>query len=38
MFLGYGEEKLGKPKRLPVPQVSHANRWGTPYVLSDGGS
>ena len=38
VFLGYAEEKLGKPKRLPVPQVSHANRWGTPYVLSDGGS
>ncbi len=36
IFLGYADEKLGKPKRLPVPQVSHANRWGTPYRLSSG--
>lgn len=35
VFLGYGDEKLGKPKRLPVPKVSHMNRWGTPYELSD---
>ncbi|MBW2499659.1 MAG: nitroreductase family protein [Deltaproteobacteria bacterium] len=34
IFLGYADEKLGKPKRLPVPQVSHRNRWGTPYELS----
>ncbi|MFK7895764.1 MAG: nitroreductase family protein [Myxococcota bacterium] len=34
IFLGYGDEKLGKPKRLPVPQVSHKDRWGTPYVLA----
>jgi nitroreductase len=32
IFLGYGEEKLGKPRRLPVAKVSHANRWGQPYV------
>ena len=31
IFLGYGEEKLGKPRRLPVAKVSHANRWGQPY-------
>jgi nitroreductase len=36
IFLGYADEKLGKPKRLPVPQVSHKNRWGTPYELSGG--
>lgn len=34
IFLGYGDEKLGKPKRLPVPKVSHKDRWGTPYVLA----
>ncbi|MCG8589569.1 MAG: nitroreductase family protein [Proteobacteria bacterium] len=33
IFLGHGDEKLGKPKRLPVSQVSHADRWGTPYRL-----
>lgn len=32
VFLGYGDEKLGKPKRLPVHDVSHRNRWGTPYT------
>ena len=30
IFLGYADEKLGKPKRIPVEKVSHANRWGTP--------
>ena len=34
IFMGYADEKLGKPKRLPVPEVSHRNRWGTPYELS----
>ena len=38
IFLGYADEKLGKPRRLPVPQVSHHNTWGTPYVLADGSS
>ena len=33
VFLGYGDEKLGKPKRLPVSKVSHRNRWGTPYEV-----
>jgi len=32
VFLGYGDEKLGKPKRIPVPKVSHLNRWGSAYV------
>lgn len=35
VYLGYGEEKLGKPKRLPVPKVSHSNRWGNPYVPAE---
>jgi nitroreductase len=34
IFLGYGDEKLGKPKRIPVPEISHSNRWGTPYLAS----
>ena len=38
IFLGYGDEKLGKPKRLPVPSVSHRNRWGMPYQLSNEGA
>jgi nitroreductase len=35
IFLGYGDEKLGRPQRIPVPKISHRNRWGTPYQLSD---
>jgi len=31
IFLGYGAEKLGAPRRLPVSQVGHSNRWGEPY-------
>ena len=41
IFLGYGEEKLGAPRRLPVEKVSHSNRWGQTYVpdsVSDGRS
>lgn len=38
IFLGYADEKLGEPRRLPVPEVSHHNRWGTRYALSDGSS
>jgi nitroreductase len=34
IFLGYGDETLGKPKRLPVPKVTHSNCWGTPYSMS----
>ena len=35
IFLGYGDEPLGKPRRLPITQVAHQNRWGEPYVLSE---
>jgi len=38
VFLGYGDEKLGKPRRLPVRDVSHRNRWGTPYDADEGGA
>lgn len=31
IFLGYAEEKLGDPKRLPVPEVSHLDTWGNRY-------
>ncbi len=31
IFLGYADEKLGKPKRIPVAKVSHRDRWGTPF-------
>jgi nitroreductase len=34
IFLGHTEEKLGKPKRIPVPKISHLNRWGNAYALS----
>ncbi len=34
VFLGYADEKLGQAKRLPVPEVSHRDRWGTPYLPS----
>lgn len=30
VFLGYGDEALGAPRRIPVAQLSHHNRWGTP--------
>jgi nitroreductase len=38
VFLGYGDEKLGKPRRIPVRDVSHHNRWGTPYAADEGGA
>jgi nitroreductase len=31
VFLGYGDEKLGRPRRLPIEQVAHADRFGVPY-------
>jgi len=37
IFLGYGDEKLGNPRRIPVPKVSHMNRWGSPYVPANEG-
>ena len=33
IFLGYADEKLGKPKRRPVPEVTHHNTWGNHYEL-----
>lgn len=40
VFFGYAEEKLGRPRRRPVPEVTHLNGWGNRYELSpatDGG-
>lgn len=34
IFLGYADEKLGRPKRLPVPEVTHLNSWGNRYPLA----
>jgi nitroreductase len=34
VFLGYADERLGRPKRKPVGEVSHLNRWGSSYDLS----
>ena len=34
VFLGYGDEPLGNPKRKPVPEVTHLNKFGNRYELS----
>lgn len=34
VFLGYGDEPLGNPKRKPVPEVTHLNTFGNRYELS----
>jgi nitroreductase len=31
VFLGYGDESLGKPKRKPLEAVVHLNDWEVPY-------
>jgi nitroreductase len=31
VFLGYGDEPLGKPKRKPLDEVVHLNDWKVPY-------
>ncbi len=31
VFLGYGDEPLGKPKRKPLEDVVHLNDWEVPY-------
>ena len=30
VFLGYGDEALGAPRRIPVARLSHRARWGNP--------
>jgi nitroreductase len=34
VFFGYADERLGRPRRKPVPEVTHLNGWGRPYELS----
>jgi nitroreductase len=34
VFFGYADEQLGRPRRKPVPHVTHRNRWGNPYELA----
>ncbi len=31
VFLGYGAEPLGKPRRKPLDEVAHLDRWDRPY-------
>jgi nitroreductase len=31
VFLGYGAEKLGKPRRKPLEEVVHVNDWDVRY-------
>lgn len=33
VFLGYGDEKLGKPRRKPLSEVAHADRFGNAYQV-----
>jgi nitroreductase len=34
VFFGYADERLGRPRRRPVPEVTHLNGWGNHYPLS----
>ena len=34
VFFGYADEQLGRPKRRPVPEVTHLNGWGNRYQLT----
>jgi nitroreductase len=31
VFFGYGDEPLGNPRRKPLPEIAHRDRWGVPY-------
>jgi nitroreductase len=31
VFLGYSDEQLGAPRRKPIEEVAHADRFGSPY-------
>lgn len=33
VYLGYSAEKLGKPRRLPIEQVTRLNSWDTPFSV-----
>ncbi len=32
VFLGYGDEQLGRPRRRPLADVAHRNDWATPWA------
>jgi nitroreductase len=34
VFFGYAEEKLGRPRRKPLGEVAHLNRWGNRYTIT----
>jgi nitroreductase len=34
VFFGYAAEQLGRPRRKPVPDVTHLNGWGNRYALT----
>jgi nitroreductase len=34
VFFGYGEEKLGLPRRKSLREIGHLNGWGNPYLIS----
>jgi hypothetical protein len=36
VFLGYGAERLGRGRRLPLDQVAHLNAWDTPFRAEEG--
>jgi nitroreductase len=36
VFFGYADEKLGKPRRKPLDEVTHLNGWGNPYRITTG--
>jgi nitroreductase len=39
VFLGYADEKLGRPRRKPLAEVAHLNQWGNRYqVTAPGGT
>ena len=35
VFLGYGDEPLGKPRRKPLDEIAHVNQWGNPYQITE---
>jgi hypothetical protein len=36
VFLGYGDEKLGNPRRKSLAEVAQADRYGTSYGIVGG--
>jgi nitroreductase len=36
VLLGHSAERLGAPRRRPVAEVAHAERWGVPFGAGPG--